>query len=111
MVDKVIDWFTTKFIPSLVATPFPTLLAFSILALAWMARKWVGAIEQSKTDLTATQEKRIEQAMKLAPLLEVIGPVLRDVTDTLERVEALVGRKGKQRNPLPLPPPVPEAKP
>jgi hypothetical protein len=99
------EWFDTL-LKAFSATPFPTFVVLLVGALGWMARKWVGAIEAGKNELIAMQKEQLAQALKLAPLLELIAPVLRDATDVLERVEVVVGRKGKPRNPV-----VPEAKP
>lgn len=98
------EWFSTL-LKAFVATPFPTLVVLLVLSLGWMAKKWVGAIEAGKAELIAMQKEQLAQALKLAPLLELIAPVLRDATDVLERVEGLVGRKGKPRTPI-----APEAK-
>ena len=103
----MLDWFKTL-LAAFTATPLPTLVVLLVGALAWMAKKWVGAVEAGKAELIAMQKEQLAQALKLAPLLELIAPVLRDATDTLERVEVLVGRKGKPR-PVLVPPP--EAKP
>ena len=100
------------------------IFGLSVVGVMGAAALWVRAVDGRRKDesdrrkiaetrvtaleavVSLLQTGQVDLAMKLAPLVQQVLPVLKDATDILETLESRMGRTGKSKS-LDAPPKVP----
>ena len=100
----MLDWFKTV-LAAFVATPFPTLVVLLVGALGWMAKKWVGSIQESKEQQLALITSMLKVTERNGLVLELAQKSLDANEETLSDVrvqlDKLLNRKPRPTQPTP----------
>jgi DNA-binding protein H-NS len=100
----MLEW-AKALVASLVATPFPTLVALLIGALGWMSRKWVGSVQESKEQQLALITSMLKVTERNGLILEMAQKSLdaneETLADVRTQLDKLLNRKPRPTQPNP----------